>query len=94
MAKDKRGFARMSEEERQEAARKGGSMVPKERRSFSQDRELAQAAGRKGGTSVPKENRSFSRNRELAQAAGRKGGLVSVERRLAKQQQEGEKCDI
>ena len=69
MAKSKRGFARMSEEERQEAARKGGSMVPKERRSFSQDR-------------------------ELAQAAGRKGGLVSVERRLAKQQQEGEKCDI
>jgi general stress protein YciG len=36
--------------ERQRAiARKGGESVPNEKRSFSQDRELAAMAGRKGG---------------------------------------------
>jgi general stress protein YciG len=47
--KSERGFASMSEEERREIARKGGESVPDEKRSFSQDRELASEAGRKGG---------------------------------------------
>jgi general stress protein YciG len=34
-----------------EIARKGGASVPSEKRSFSQDRDLAAAAGRKGGES-------------------------------------------
>lgn len=32
-----------------EIASKGGQSVPQEKRSFSQDRELAAQAGRKGG---------------------------------------------
>jgi general stress protein YciG len=49
--KSERGFASMSEEERREIARKGGESVPDEKRSFSQDRELASEASRKGGES-------------------------------------------
>ena len=45
----KRGFAAMDVERRSEIARKGGASVPDEKRSFSQDRDLAAAAGRKGG---------------------------------------------
>jgi len=49
--KSGRGFASMSEEERREIAKKGGESVPDEKRSFSQDRDLASEAGRKGGES-------------------------------------------
>ena len=49
--KNERGFAGMSEEERREIAKKGGESVPDEKRSFSQDRDLASEAGRKGGES-------------------------------------------
>ena len=45
----RRGFAAMNPERRREIARKGGASVPDEKRSFSQDRDLAAAAGRKGG---------------------------------------------
>ena len=45
----KRGFASMDEERQREIASKGGRSVPAEKRSFSQDRELASNAGRKGG---------------------------------------------
>ena len=45
----KRGFAAMDVERRREIARKGGASVPDEKRSFSQDRDLAASAGRKGG---------------------------------------------
>ncbi len=45
----KRGFASMSLEKRREIASKGGKSVPNERRSFSQDRDLASEAGKKGG---------------------------------------------
>jgi uncharacterized protein len=41
----------MSEEKRREIAKKGGESVPDEKRSFSQDRDLASEAGRKGGES-------------------------------------------
>ena len=39
----------MDVERRREIARKGGASVPDEKRSFSQDRDLAASAGRKGG---------------------------------------------
>jgi uncharacterized protein len=44
-----RGFASLSPERRAEIARKGGASVPADRRSFSQDRDLARSAGSKGG---------------------------------------------
>jgi len=69
-----RGFASMDREKQRAIASKGGQSVPPEKRSFSQDPELAAKAGRKGGESVPPEGRSFSQNRELAAQAGRKGG--------------------
>ena len=39
----------MDEKKQKEIASKGGQSVPAEKRSFSQDRELASEAGRKGG---------------------------------------------
>ncbi len=44
-----RGFASMDSAKQREIARKGGESVPSEKRSFSQNRELASMAGRKGG---------------------------------------------
>ena len=44
-----RGFAGMDAGRQREIAKKGGESVPSEKRSFSQDRELAAEAGRKGG---------------------------------------------
>jgi uncharacterized protein len=45
----RRGFASMNSDKRREIASKGGKSVPSEKRSFSQDRDLASHAGRKGG---------------------------------------------
>jgi general stress protein YciG len=64
----------MDRAKQRQIASKGGQSVPPEKRSFSQDPQLAAQAGRKGGESVPPEGRSFSQNRELAAEAGRKGG--------------------
>jgi uncharacterized protein len=47
--KSERGFASMDEDKQKEIAKKGGESVPDEKRSFSQDRELASEAGKKGG---------------------------------------------
>ncbi len=49
MSTSKRGFALISVEKRREIASKGGRSVPAEKRSFSQNRNLATEAGRKGG---------------------------------------------
>ena len=76
-----RGFARMEPDKQRELARKGGANVPSEKRSFSQNRELASEAGRKGGRHVAPQSRSFSKNRLLAAEAGRKGGRMSQKRR-------------
>ena len=45
----RRGFASMSAEKQREIASKGGKSVPGDKRSFSQNRDLAAQAGRKGG---------------------------------------------
>lgn len=55
-----RGFAAMDEAKQREIARKGGASVPDEKRSFSQDRNLASAAGRKGGEASHGGGRSSS----------------------------------
>ena len=52
--KSLRGFAAMSPERQREIARKGGESVPNEKRSFSQNPNLAAEAGRKGGQNVNK----------------------------------------
>jgi uncharacterized protein len=57
----KRGFAAMDPERQREIARKGGASVPDEKRSFSQDRDLAAAAGRKGGEASHGGGRSSTR---------------------------------
>lgn len=46
---NERGFAGMDDAKQRDIAAKGGASVPDEKRSFSQDRELAAEAGRKGG---------------------------------------------
>ena len=45
----------MNAERQREIASKDGRSVPAEKRSFSQDRELASTAGRKGGQSTGRE---------------------------------------
>lgn len=79
-----RGFAAMPADEVKAICSKGGLSVPPEKRSFSQNRELAAAAGRKGGRNCQDQNRSFSRDKDLAAAAGRKGGKASWAGRRAK----------
>ena len=69
-----RGFASMDEERQREIARKGGESVPGDKRSFSQDHELAAEAGRKGGQAS---GGNFANDRERAAEAGRKGGQSS-----------------
>lgn len=75
--KSTRGFASMDPEKQRAIAKKGGTSVPKEKRSFSRNRSLAAEAGRKGGKSVRPSMRSFSRDHDLASEAGRKGGQAS-----------------
>ena len=60
-----RGFASMDREKQREIARKGGRSVPNEKRSFSQNHQLASEAGRKGGHS------SHGRRRAAAAEGGR-----------------------
>jgi general stress protein YciG len=88
MADDKRGFGSMDEDKQREIASKGGQSVPDEKRSFSQDPELAADAGRKGGESRSSSQQAasndggsrqqqggnFADDREKASEAGRKGG--------------------
>jgi uncharacterized protein len=69
-----RGFAAMDHNKQREIASKGGASVPDEKRSFSQDRELAAAAGRKGGQAS---GGNFANNPQRASEAGRKGGQAS-----------------
>jgi general stress protein YciG len=91
-----RGFASMDRAKQRQIASKGGQSVPPEKRSFSQDPQLAAQAGRKGGESVPAEGRSFSQNRELAAEAGRKGGQArgaASQQRAAERMQNGGKTE-
>ncbi len=91
--RSKRGFASMDQARQREIARKGGESVPAEKRSFSQNRELAAESGRKGGHAVANENRSFSQDRELAAKAGRKGGHASRERLARRRKMEADQSE-
>ncbi|WP_353183605.1 con-10 family general stress protein [Bosea sp. (in: a-proteobacteria)] len=48
-----RGFAGMDDDKQRHIASKGGQSVPSEKRSFSQDHELASEAGKRGGEHSP-----------------------------------------
>ena len=75
--KSTRGFASMDPERQRAIASKGGQSVPKDKRSFALNKNLAAEAGRKGGQSVNPEQRSFTKDQKLASTAGRKGGQSS-----------------
>jgi len=68
-----RGFASMDRDKQREIARKGGRSVPNEKRSFSQNHQLASEAGRKGGHS------SHGRRRAAAEeVAERRRNIVGM----------------
>jgi general stress protein YciG len=64
----------MDVERRREIARKGGASVPDEKRSFSQDRDLAAAAGRKGGEASHGGGRTRSAASSAAESRPTDGG--------------------
>lgn len=72
----KKGFGSMDPEKQRAIASKGGKSVPPEKRSFSQNRDLAAEAGRRGGLAIDDAKRAFSVDHDLAVQAGRKGGRV------------------
>jgi uncharacterized protein len=74
MANDKRGFGSMDEDKQRGIASKGGRSVPDEKRSFSQDRNLASEAGRKGGESSGGGQQQASGSDRGQQDGGQRGG--------------------
>ena len=78
MAKDtsNRGFASMDDDKQRDIASKGGQSVPAEKRSFSQDHDLAAEAGRKGGESSGGGDRQQSASDQdgRGQQGGERGG--------------------
>ena len=59
--KSTRGFASMDPEKQRQIARKGGTSVPKEKRSFSRNRSLAAEAGRRRHLQMPTRPRTTQR---------------------------------
>lgn len=76
--KSRKGLASLSPEKRRMIASMGGKSVPKEKRTFARNRDIASAAGKKGGRTIRPETRTFAIYPELAQIAGRIGGSTSV----------------
>jgi general stress protein YciG len=48
----RRGFASMSPEKRRQMASMGGKAVPKEKRAYARDPDLASRSGKKGGAAI------------------------------------------
>ena len=76
----KRGLAGMTPEKRKEIASKGGKSVPKEKRSYSVNRDLASKSGVKGGKASRPEKRSFSMDPALASRAGKLGAKARAKK--------------
>ena len=76
----KRGFAGMTPEKRKEIATKGGKSVPKEKRAYSVNKDLASKSGRKGGKAPRPEKRSFSMDPALASRAGKLGAKARAKK--------------
>jgi uncharacterized protein len=73
----KRGFASMDQTRQREIARKGGESVPAEKRSFSQNHQLAAEAGRKGGLSSQGGRSAANRNAGRETASPRHGNEMA-----------------
>jgi general stress protein YciG len=70
-----RGFAGMDDDKQRDIASKGGQSVPAEKRSFSQDPELASEAGKKGGeNSHGNQQHSSESGRSQQTGGGERGG--------------------
>jgi general stress protein YciG len=76
--KSKKGLASLSPERRRQIASMGGKSVPKEKRTFARDRDVASAAGKIGGRTIRPETRTFALYPDIASMAGRIGGSTSV----------------
>jgi general stress protein YciG len=63
-----RGFAGMDDAKQRDIAAEGGRSVPDDKRSFSQDSELASEAGRKGGEASGDRNDGGDRQAQGGQA--------------------------
>lgn len=63
-------MAAHSAERRREVAALGGKAVPREKRGFAQNRELAREAGRKGGRTPRSTVKSGLTEQEISQVAG------------------------
>ena len=63
-----RGFAGMDDATQRDIAAEGGRSVPDDKRSFSQDPELASDAGRKGGEASAGRNEGGDRQAQGGQA--------------------------
>ncbi len=83
--KSKKGLASLSPERRRQIASMGGKSVPKEKRTFARNRDVASAAGKKGGRTIRPETRTFAVYPELASIAGRIGGSTSVSQKKSAQ---------
>lgn len=80
----KRGFASMDQARQREIARKGGESVPAEKRSFSQNHQLAAEAGRKGGLSS-QGGRNRNANRDAASSESRRSSDMQGNNNMADQ---------
>ncbi|MEZ2410646.1 general stress protein [Bosea sp. RCC_152_1] len=72
-----RGFASMDDDKQRDIASQGGQSVPAEKRSFSQDHELASEAGRKGGENSGGGNRqqqASGSDRDQQSSGNERGG--------------------
>ena len=75
----KRGLAALTPERRREIAQMGGKSVPREKRAFFKNPEIAKSAGSLGGQRASPEKRYFSLHPDKAQQAG----LKSAQKRRA-----------
>ena len=77
--KSNRGFASMDDDKQRDIASKGGQSVPDEKRSFSQDRELASEAARRAAKAVLAAALRMT-SRTTAEVAGTSGRRVRLRR--------------
>ena len=79
----KQGFASMDPDKQREIASKGGQSVPEEKRSFSQDPELAAQAGHEGGQQSHSGNKPRSSKGSDSDTSSGGGGNFAEDRERA-----------
>ena len=83
----KRGLAALTPERRREIAQMGGKSVPREKRVFFKNPEIAKSAGSLGGLKASPEKRYFSLHPDKAQQAGLKSAQIRRARSKQKNQE-------